>query len=121
MASINLTFNSPINISCKVGDTAYFVSTANLGGFSVSSTPELIGEINSIVDGGSTTVVNVELTGENANANTVTAGSFILFSKNNLIEIGSIKGYYAMAQFRNDSKSPAELHATTCNIEQSSE
>ena len=40
--------------------------------------------------------------------------------KNNLVEISSIKGYYAQAQFRNDSTTAAEFFETACEIEESS-
>ena len=123
MATVNLTYASPINISCKVGDTAYFVNTASMGGFEVSGSINEIGVINSITDtytDGSytSTVINVELTGENAEG--VTANDFIFFSKNNLVEISSILGYYAKAQYRNNSTDVAEFHATACVIAESS-
>ena len=121
MAVVNLTFNSPINMSCKVGDSAYHVTPSDLGGFSVApETLNLIGTINSITDNGTTVIVVVELEGD-AGEGTITTSSFIFFSKNNLVETGSIKGYYAKTQFRNNSTKPAELHATACEIEDSSE
>ena len=42
-------------------------------------------------------------------------------TKNNLVETGSIKGYFAKTQFRNNSTQPAELHATACEVEDSSD
>ena len=118
MATVNLTFNSPINISCKVGDQAYYVPTSDLGGFSVAGIPSLIGVINTITDNGSTVIVNVELEGDDAES--VSNTDFIFFSKNNLVEIGSILGYYAKAEYRNNSTKPAEFHETACEIEESS-
>ena len=122
MATLNLTFPSPINISCKVGDTAYFVNNVSaLGGFDVGSTIELIGNINTITESGSNTIINVELEGENANIDTITTSSFIMFSKDNQVEMSCIAGYYAQATFKNDSTQPAELYGASCEIEQSSE
>ena len=118
MAALDLAFPSPINISCKIGDVAYFVNTSSLGGFAVAGTTNLIGTINSITVGTTVTVLNIEIEGEFAEA--VTTNDFVFFSKNNLVEIGSILGYYATAQFRNNSTTPAELHAATCEIEESS-
>tara|TARA_R100000908_G_C3618061_1_gene64905 strand:- start:54 stop:413 length:360 start_codon:yes stop_codon:yes gene_type:complete len=118
MDTVNLTFPSPINISCKVGDVAYYVNTATIVGFTVSNDPWLIGTINSIITTGNNTILNVNLEGEFASG--VTSSDFILFSKNNLVEISSIKGYYAQAQFRNDSTTAAEFFETACEIEESS-
>ncbi len=122
MATLNLTFPSPINISCKVGDTAYFVNNVSaLGGFDVGNTIELIGNINTITESGSNTIINVELEGDNANIDTITTSSFIMFSKDNQVEMSCIAGYYAQATFKNDSTQPAELYGASCEIEQSSE
>ena len=122
MATLNLTFTSPINISCKVGDTAYFVNNVTaLGGFQVGGNIELIGNINTITESGSDTIVNVELEGENASIDTITTSSFIMFSKDNQVEMSCIAGYYAQATFKNNSTEPAELYAVSCEIEQSSE
>ena len=117
MAALDLTFTSPINISCKIGDVAYFVNTSSLGGFSVAGQTNLIGTINSITIT-STTTLNIEMEGELAAY--VTTNDFIFFSKNNLVEIGSIVGYYAKAKFRNNSTKRAELHESACEIEESS-
>mgnify|MGYP003113044843 CR=1 FL=1 len=119
MPALDLTFNSPINISCKVGDTAYYVNTTTMGGHSVAGETYLIGTINSITTSGSSIILNVEM--ESDYAEFVTESSFIFFSKNNLVETGSILGYFAKAKFRNNSTNKAELHATAFEIEQSSD
>ena len=122
MATLNLTFPSPINISCKVGDTAYFVNNiGTLGGFQVGDNIQLIGTVNTITESGSNTIINVEVEGSNANVDTVTTTSFIMFSKDNEVEMSAIAGYYAQATFKNNSKQKAELYAVSCEIEQSSE
>lgn len=118
MAALDLTFTSPINISCKIGDVAYFVNTSSLGGFSVAGQTNLIGTINLITITSQYTILNIEIEGQFAEL--VTTSDFIFFSKNNLIEVGSIVGYYAKAQFRNNSTKRAELHEAACEIEESS-
>ena len=104
MATVNLTFNSPINISCKVGDQAYYVPTSDLGGFSVAGITSLIGVINTITDNGSTVIVNVELEGDDAES--VSNTDFIFFSKNNLVEI-----YEKQIRFLKDAKEEKEIRA----------
>ncbi len=118
---VNLTFPGPLNMSCRIGDTTYFVSTAVEGGFTVAGEPTILGTVNSITQIGTDVVVEVQVIGEDINEATLTTNSYIFFSKNNLVEIGSILGYYGVAQFRNNSTMPAELHATACEIEESSE
>jgi len=118
MATLDLTFPSPINVSCKIGDTAYFVNTSTMGGFSVAGQTNLIGTINTITTVGANVVLNIEIEGEFAES--VTTSDFVFFSKNNLVEIGSILGYYAKVQFRNNSTKKAELHEAACEIEESS-
>ena len=118
MATLNLTFPS-LNISVQVNNTAYFVTSSDMGstgGFDIGNNIQLLGNINSI--NGNT--INVELEGPNATEENIT-GAFILFSKNNLVELSTVKGYYAQATFKNDSLDKAELYATSCEIEESSE
>jgi len=115
---IDLTFNSPINMSCKIGDVAYYTPTSTQGGFTVDNNTFLIGIINSIIDNGTTVVINCETTGESAEL--VTQEDFVFFSKNNLLELKSLRGYYGQAMFRNNSSHPAEMYATACGIEESS-
>lgn len=118
MAALDLTFNSPINISCKTGDVAYFVNTSSFGGFTVAGQTNLIGTINSITITSQSTILNIEIEGEFAES--VTTSDFVFFSKNNLVEVGSILGYYAKVKFRNNSTTRAELHEAACEIEESS-
>lgn len=118
MAEISLTFSSPINMSCKINDTAYYTPTSTQGGFTVDNNTFLIGNINSITDNGTTVVIVCEITGDQAGL--VTVDDFIFFSKNNLLELKSLRGYYGQAMFRNNSPHPAEMHATACGIEESS-
>lgn len=118
MATITLTFNSPINMSCKVGDSAYYTPITVTGGFDVDSGIYLIGNIDSITDNGTTVVIVCQATG--GYSQSVQKPDFIFFSKNNLLEIGSIAGYYAKAKYKNNSPHPAELYATACGIAESS-
>ena len=117
--NIALTFPSPINMSCRVGDTAYYAGVQSLGGFVVNNNINLIGTINLIEDNGSTTTITCLIENSNQNLPGI-EGSFIFFSKNNLVEISSLTGYYAQATFTNNSSAPAELYAAACGITESS-
>tara|TARA_R110002072_G_scaffold834_2_gene6727 strand:- start:9980 stop:10339 length:360 start_codon:yes stop_codon:yes gene_type:complete len=118
MPTLDLAFNSPINISCKEGDVAYFVNTFASAEFTVAGQTNLIGTIESITIGSTTTTLTIEIEGEFAEF--VTTNDFVFFSKNNIVEVGSIVGYYAKAKFKNNSTKRAELHESACEIEESS-
>ena len=118
METLDLVF-AQLNMSVQVNDTAYFVNSNDLGtvgGFNVGNNIQLIGNINAI----SGNTITVQLEGPFATEENIT-GSFVLFSKDNLVELNTIKGYYAQATFKNNSLEKAELYATACDIEESSE
>lgn len=114
--NINLIFPSPINMSCRVGDTAYYSSVSPVNEFLVNDNIIRIGVIRSIEDNGSQTTITCLVEGDV----TGIKGSYIFFSKNNLVETGSLTGYYGSATFANNSSSKAELYATSCGITESS-
>ena len=49
-----------------------------------------------------------------------TGGSFIMFSKDNKVNLSSILGYYASVEFRNSSQEKAELFTLSAIVEESS-
>lgn len=114
MPTTTLTFNFPLNDSVQVGDIAYYTNDANgtnlirLGNIievsrennkiAVNILPQLVG------------TVDTELT----------TSSFILFSKEALVNTSGLKGYYAEAQFKNDSTDYAELFLVGSEIFESS-
>ena len=56
----------------------------------------------------------------NAYYASISENSFIMFSKDNKANMSSILGYYASAQFRNDSLDEAELFSVGVDIFESS-
>jgi len=115
MPSITLNFTAPLNVSCQVGDTAYYVETGSDGGFTTNGNNDiqLIGQIREINGGQSNSpVVICDTTALGALDGTT---HFILFSKDNKANLSTLLGYYANARFVNTSKVDAELFAV--NIE----
>ena len=111
MALATLTFSAPINVSCQVGDTAYYVATTTSGGFSVDdSAIVMIGYIVQIQNPTTTTpVITARTTLGYTELNGLT-GKFILFSKDNKANLNSPVGYYASLKMVNaDRANPAEL------------
>ena len=122
MALATLTFSAPINVSCQVGDTAYYVATTTSGGFSVDdSAIVMIGDIVQIQNPTTTTpVITARTTLGYTELNGLT-GKFILFSKDNKANLNSPVGYYASLKMVNaDRANPAELFSVAAEVFNSS-
>ena len=117
MANVILTFNFPLNVSAQVGDTAYYTKSFSvLGTHTHSNQNDIvqIGEITAIdkVNNTITCLFNPNPTG----AAPPNSNDFIMFSKDNKVNLSSLTGYYAEAQFVNDSTIEAELFAVSTDV-----
>jgi hypothetical protein len=118
---IKLTFNEPLNHSLQVGDTIWYVTTGQSGGYEtagVSQTNKLgtVEEISNQYRAHQITVSNYTSTVAPTNLEQ----SFIMFSKDNKANLSNLKGYYALARFENNSRKKAELYAVGSEISISS-
>ena len=119
MPSLTLTFTAPLNVSCQVGDTAYYVDTTSDGGFTVNNTDIVeIGQIREITNptSNSPTIICDTMLPGSAHA----VSRFILFSKDNKANLSSILGYYADVKLVNNSTAEAEIFSTGMEIFESS-
>ena len=117
--SLTLTFSAPLNSSCQVGDTAYYVDTTTDGGFTKNSTDiKEIGQIRQINNAQSSTPAIICDTVLPGALNSTT--KFILFSKDNRKNLTSITGYYAEVEMKNDSQEYAEIFTVGSEIFESS-
>jgi|TARA_B110000902_G_scaffold181820_1_gene205935 hypothetical protein len=114
MPIITLQFPFPINDSVQVGDTAYYTNDAN------GTNLIRLGPITEITRAINQMKVDIlpQLVGTVDTA--LTTSSFILFSKTALVNTSGLKGYYAEAQFKNDSIDYAELFLVGSEIFDSS-
>ena len=125
--------------SLQVGDTVFYISGQSLLNFSPSlpiittssnpfdifNSPDIteqqamttVGTVNEIIfnDGGVYIICNIS-----ADTTPPTTTDFILFAKDNEVNIGDIKGYFGKTKFINDSTEKAELYAISCEIAESS-
>jgi|TARA_R110000744_G_scaffold248114_1_gene364552 hypothetical protein len=108
-----LTFTNPLNVSCQVGDTAYFVPTSSLGGYNINSAGVV--EIGII-----TAISGLVITVANNLVATVPNGSFILFSKDNKANQSSALGYFAEIKMKNNSTVVSELFSVGVDTFESS-
>tara|TARA_R100001594_G_scaffold109867_1_gene144598 strand:- start:30 stop:422 length:393 start_codon:yes stop_codon:yes gene_type:complete len=129
MASVQFVFNENLNVSLQRGDTVYYTST-----YSAASEFTLAG--NNITKIGTVATIQfapvTDLNGISVNSGVlvtcnlspdiveIPTNSFLFFSKNNLVNTSSVKGYFAEVQFKNDSVKKAELFSAACDISESS-
>ncbi len=113
MALVTLQFTQPMNVSCQVGDTAYYVTTdaTQKTGFTVDDGNGIteIGTIVEIQDTLDTPTMIVRSADDLAGFEGTLSDKFIFFSKNNKANLSSPLGYYASVKFVNGSVTEAEL------------
>jgi len=117
MPLITLPFNFDLNVSVQVGDTAYYVPTTTSSTFDINS--------SAIIEIGLITIVNQVSNTIQCNTllppfNWPNAGDFILFSKDNKVNMSSLLGYYAKVKIRNSSKAKAEMFRISADYFESS-
>ena len=108
MPAATLNFSAPINVSCQVGDTVYYVTTTTSGGFTTNSGNIVeigqIREIQSPTSNSPSIIANTSLGYSELNGLT---DKFILFSKDNKANLSSPMGYYASVKMTNDETASA--------------
>lgn len=129
MNEFQMYFKYPINESVQEGDIVYStnINSVATGGFHTNqSNPVKLGHIikiqhydtneDNILD---TTRITIDLD-ETVAAPTEPSGSnlgsFILFSKSNIVNQSSVKGYYSELTMKNDSRQKAELFTVGCEV-----
>tara|TARA_R100001594_G_scaffold65362_2_gene99570 strand:+ start:6496 stop:6930 length:435 start_codon:yes stop_codon:yes gene_type:complete len=143
MPIVDLEFEAPLNVSCQIGDTAYYVDTTAvftsnqtvnsgvLGGLEVSQnsvTPQFVGIIQDIQNARNrppydptdnpAPFITVDTALSSTLFNDHTA--FIFFSKDNKANLSTILGYYADIQFKNNAKDYAEVFQVGMDVFESS-
>tara|TARA_R100000544_G_C2214927_1_gene54031 strand:- start:394 stop:765 length:372 start_codon:yes stop_codon:yes gene_type:complete len=122
MPQITLTFPSTVelNVSCQVGDTAYFSPTTSIAGFATSAQSTVV-EIGRVISISKASGVWVLICDTNLiNGQQPTTSDFISFSKNNCVNLSSILGYYAETKLINTSYIKSELYSIGCDYFESS-
>ena len=129
---VTLSFAAPLNASCQVGDTAYYVETEDDGG-SINAAGALvpfkknsgsiieIGQIREITPfNGSAALVKCMTDLPYDGGLAANATPFILFSKDNKANLSSVLGYYADVKMVNNSTTEAELFSVGVDYFESS-
>tara|TARA_R110001583_G_scaffold33842_3_gene114029 strand:+ start:13123 stop:13530 length:408 start_codon:yes stop_codon:yes gene_type:complete len=134
MPNVTLSFNHTINVSVQVGDIAYYTFTPPFpgqmpgqdGNWAAATTPHetntresviMIGPIISMTQTSITCDMPDDLAaqyGPPAN------NDFIMFSKDNKVNLSSLLGYYCLTQLRNNSTEESELFTVATDFIESS-
>ena len=113
MPALTLTFPQALNTSVQIGDMAYYCpATANECTQASIIQMGLITAINQ-----TTNTITVDIAATVANPST---SDFILFSKDAVVNVSSLTGYFAEIQFRNNSTSYGELFGVGADVHESS-
>ena len=122
MAIVKLTFENPINVSAGVGDMIYAVDQSIFDSIGVNN---LAGVIDSIPN--KFEIMMDDTYGQllDGNGNLINYGDiseddFIMFQKNNQVNVSSLNGYYAQARLENASSNKAELFSLGSEVTMSS-
>ena len=114
---VTLTFSQPLNVSCQVGDVAFYVPTASSGGFSVGTQSNIveIGTITAIAGTYSAPTVTI-----GTHLSVPPNSSYIFFMKDNKANLSSLLGYYASVKMKNSGTTTAELFSVGVDTFESS-
>jgi hypothetical protein len=114
-----IQFSQSINTSVQVGDSAWYVPTSSQGvpgnTYQTANTNNVL-KIGTIIAVTSNSILIDPLT----ILNTPFAGSFIMFSKDDIVNRSNVLGYYAKIKMVNFSQEKIELFAVSSEISQSS-
>ena len=128
MATITIVFPNPLNVSVQVGDTAYYMKSAqNIGTNTEHSKVHTHSTQGDIIQIGE--IVSIDQSENSITCNWApvpasspypTVGVFIMFSKDNKANLSSLLGYYAEVKLSNNSTTEAELFSIGCDLFESS-
>ena len=122
---ITLRFNNPFNHSLQVGDTIWYTNTSSSGGYNVAPKDSVnkLGTLEFISNQYQAYQLKVSVPAPQGTT-TVTPplniGAFIMFSKNNIINLGDVSGYFAEVKLENNSTEKIELFSIGSEITESS-
>ena len=124
LVPITLNFTKPLNVSIQVGDMVYYCNTTpstTTGTVVHQSAPSTeivkMGEVIDLLRIGPPSQIVCWI---HSTTPPPTPGSFIMFSKDNKVNLSSLLGYYAEVEFRNNSKTKAELFSVGADVFESS-
>ena len=121
MAFRDITFPNRNN-SINIGDAVKRSTASTSNGFTMLSSIVQIGLVTAInyTDATGAPITGMRITVDVSPGASVPTSSFYILSKNQQVEKSSLKGYYAIANFANNSTSAAEMFSANANVTVSS-
>ena len=120
MPAIQLTFDQTLNSSVQIGDIAYSVPTNGLDIFDFSQASNIVelGPIETITIGPPSIITINYAAAQPPSSNGQMR--FIMFSKDNAVNMSSILGYYAEVKLVNKSRKKIEIFSIGSQMDVSS-
>ena len=121
---ITLTLQNELNISLSIGDTVWYTSLSQAGGYDVSDKSSILklGTVESV--NRKTKTIQISRPHDPSDPNdvepTIPPSHYLMFSKPNMFNTSSLKGYYAEIRLDNNSTGKVELFAVGSEITESS-
>ena len=118
MPTLSITFNTELNTSLQIGDTAYYVPTQPVGTCSTAQHPSMIklGEVTNIIQN----PAEIHIYNSISPIPQPLPGDFIMFAKNRVVNTSGIIGYYADIKLVNHTTSKAEMFSIASGVIESS-
>ena len=104
MANITITFTNPLPDGIQIGDIAWYSNATS--GVEVE-----MGPITAITSNPITISINAAV-----GVQPPSISDFVFYVKNPMTTVSSLKGYYAEAQFRNNSPAYGELFSVGSEV-----
>ena len=113
---ITLKFEEPLNSSLQVGDTVWYTNTSSAGGYNSAASNSVLklGIVEEISN--QYRAHEIKVSNNVIDYYPALTNAFIMFSKDNNVNLTNLNGYYAKAKFENNSKEKAELFAVNSEV-----
>lgn len=108
MPIIEITFDPNLPVSTQIGDTAWYLDSDTEAVIQLGIITNIDYELN---------VIYIDLIPGTTPPDDT---DFIFYESSPVVSIGSLKGYYAEVQFRNDATNKAELFSIGSEVFESS-
>ena len=118
MPIIELQFDNAINTSLQVGDIVYYCNPISSGKGSI--TTNTFDQIIKLGDCERISANSIRVQNVPPSIDVPLENAFILFSKDNAVNLSTMKGYFAKAELRNNSTVEAELFSVGIDTVESS-
>jgi len=127
MALINISFPYALNVSVQPTDTLYATLTlpsvspnsqsgTNNPNMSSKTTPMAVGIVTQVNHALNT----IQYDDSGFSGIVLTSAHYLFFSKDRIANVSGLIGYFAEAEFRNESTKQTEIHATAVDFVESS-